>query len=667
MPLTARQNVEVFDLPEQEDLEPSGYLRISSSELSDEKKRDLEDYVCGHLQQIEEQMGDVLERFESERNRFDGTFTAPDFPYRGAFRANYPVTKRKSREVCNKIKAAFIDSKPRWSISSDRLKTTNVQDIEDYIESKWDYEIHSENDFAQCAFQATLHGTGILVPDWVYIEESQRDVESFSGFDGETFQSLKGMAEFEKLYPDWKEEDSLRKIHRKLENGEDVKLEFSYTTPVQSNPKLTFVSCTDARVYPSVNGFQGLRTTPVYGYIRQFTRAELERLVNDGFIEDDWFQDVLSDRGKAEDSSSKETAKSETDEFDIFIATVRTDVVSGEYERFKVWFDTDTEKIIRVQHFPWWYAAPDLIPHYIRHEEPGFFKPGIAEDLKDDHMLLVVILNMFLNGMSMANSLNLKVKLNSPAHKHILARKYSPHVPTPFEQDGNEVQPMQFPVHQLSSNLEAFELMRRQSDESTQTSALQSGRESPTDPEAPAAKTALLLKQVAPNMREYIRSMQEGFQEDGRWLLWMYYQGTKLDWLLDGQGFPISNTNQFREIVGSLSPRAIAFENDAAQQDQINLMVLKLVKETFPNNQSLVSEVAKVTIGQLSGDWSKRVEELPFDQGMQPLQPGMQQPGMPGGGQPGIPQSGVPAIPLQRPSVPKPNAMNVSQRQGPPQ
>jgi hypothetical protein len=152
--------------------------------------------------------------------------------------------------------------------------------------------------------------------------------------------------------------------------------------------------------------------------------------------------------------------------------------------------------------------------------------------------------------------------------------------------------------------------MRRQADEDTQTTSLQSGRESPTDPSAPATKTIALLQQVEPNTKEYLRSLEPGFRQLGVWLVWLYYQGKRLGWIDEVPGFPEVPDELLPELAKQLNPRAVLFEFDRASRLQADNMVLGWVAKLAP---SAVPQVLRKAISHVNSDWAKEVDALPLE------------------------------------------------------
>ena len=149
-----------------EELTPSRYLDVA---IAPEARVDLETWLHDHYTQITAEMSVVLERFERERNQFLGRMPGADHPYAGAFRVNYPITRRKVREISNRRKQAYLDSDPIWAVGTDPARPDLLeesQDVEAGLDTAVDHELEAEDDLSQAEFEGTLHGTGLLEPGW---------------------------------------------------------------------------------------------------------------------------------------------------------------------------------------------------------------------------------------------------------------------------------------------------------------------------------------------------------------------------------------------------------------------------------------------------------------------------------------------------------------------
>ena len=598
--------------PEEDAAEPQGYGAV---ELSEEARTACEAWIKNHLESLETALAEIHGRFEEERNQLEGHMPGGDYPYPGAFRVNVPLTKKKVREIANRMKQAYLDADPIWAIVSPTLGLDLAAQIEKALDHQVDNELEAADDLSQTTFEAVLHGAGVLEPGWLYGEDVVHDVAAYEGFDGLTAQSLVDLTRFEEDYPDWQDNTIARRLHAKLRNGQRVHHEISYRTTTVNRPTLTHIPIKDVRAYPHLNNWHDLHRSPLYGYVKTYSRDELETLAADGTLDEDALVRVFP---KAD--SDNRSAQDAMESHDVLRATIRYQLPSDdEPTRYKVWYDRRSSRLLRVRRFPWWDARPDLIFFHTRQEEPGLFKRGIAWDLKDTHTAANVTFNLYLNGADMANAMRWKAKSGSLAEQHILTRRWSPHLTMPWKTDPNEVEALATPTSHLGPLVQGFELMRRQSDEETQTSSLQSGRESPTDPTAPAAKTALLLREAEPNTKEYLRSLEPGFRQAGRWILWLFYQGMQLGWIEKIPGFPELPPETLPELAGQLQPRAILFESDRSTRLEADNMVLGWVTKLAPQ---AVPQVLRKAISHVSSDWSKEVDTLPLEQPAMPGAPG---------------------------------------------
>src|SRR3990167_7447722 len=217
---------------------PAGYLSVT---LSDQQRGDLEAWLNNHLEQIEAALADVHGLFEEEVNQFEGLMPGGDYPYPGAFRVNVPLTKKKVREISNRLKQAYLDSDPIWAIVSPLIDLDTTQKVEKYLDNQVDNVLEAADDLSQAIFESVLHGVGAIEPGWVYLEDTMRDIFVGRGFDGLSLESLADLAKFEQEYPDWKDNKHTRDIHNRLARGIDVNDEITYRIATVNRPSVTHI------------------------------------------------------------------------------------------------------------------------------------------------------------------------------------------------------------------------------------------------------------------------------------------------------------------------------------------------------------------------------------------------------------------------------------------
>lgn len=574
--------------------------------LEGDRRTKLEAFVKNHLEQIETALGETHGRFAQERAQFEGLMEGGDYPYPGFFRINVPITKKKVREIANRLKQAYLDSDPIWAVVSQTLPQEIVAQVEKGLDHQVDNELFIADDLSQAIFEAVMHGVGAVEPTWAYHEDIVQDVIAYQPFDGVTAQSLMDLIRFEQDFPNWREDEQSRKIHSQLVNGREVRALARYRTATINRPDVCHIPAKDLRVYPWLNSHEDVQFSPCYGYVKNYTRSELEALAADETIDDDQLGRVFPD--KSQDEISAEDA---TEPYEVARLTVRYRLdEDDEPARYKVWYEKQSGAILRCRAFPWFLDAADLVLFHVRQEEPGIFKRGIAWDLQDTHTAANTTFSLFLNGADMANSMRWYTKRNSLAEAHILQRRWSPHLPLPWEHDPNEAQSLVSSTSHLGPLVQAHEFIRRISDEDTQTTSLQSGKESPTDPDAPATKTIALLQQMEPNTKEYLRSLEPGFRTLGQWIVHLYIQGKRMGWIDEISGFPELSDEQLTEVAKQLQPRALLFEFDRGRRAQTNLIALQMIAQYFPQ---AAPQAARIALSQLDSQWAKLVDTLPLE------------------------------------------------------
>src|SRR3990167_9421842 len=188
------KDIRVSPASDPDDRTPANYLRV---ELDDATRRTFESWLHLHLTQIKTLMQPILARFQQEDDQIEGRMPGADYPYSGAFRVNYPLTKRKVREVANRIKQAYLDADPIWGIDLDDPHLFQLAiKLEKALDTAMDYELDEEDDLALACYDAARHGLGVVVPTWAYHEERVRRLESWQGWDGQRLESLQDIIRF---------------------------------------------------------------------------------------------------------------------------------------------------------------------------------------------------------------------------------------------------------------------------------------------------------------------------------------------------------------------------------------------------------------------------------------------------------------------------------------
>ena len=613
MPRPDLTDLRVRPAPSEEARTPATYLAIT---LPIETRHTLEAWLHLHLAQITTAMQPILTRFQQETDQVEGNMPGGNYPYEGAFRVNYPLTKRKVREIANRIKQAYLDADPTWGVNLDDpyLFQLAIQ-IEKMLDAAMDYELDEEDDLALACHEAAKHGSGFVVPTWLYHEERIRVLEFWRGWDGQHLETLKGITDFETTYPQWRETRGLRDVHARLNRGEDVEREVTATKVVRNHPDFAHIEAAQMRVYPDVNGYEGLRTTPCYGYVVPHTRFELDAFRDQQVIDAEALARIVPESA----GESEEDAQGQQESFEIFKGTIRYQLPGDPIPaRYQVWYSVKDEALLRLRAYPWWMEEPDLIPFYVRMEEPGFFKRGIAWDVVDEHTALNVMLNLYLNGIDSANALRLRTKYRSMAHRQLLSRKLSPYNPLVWEQNPNEVDSFPQSMTHLPAIVSGFELLRRNADEGSGTTTLQSGRESPTDPTAPATKTIALLQQAEPNEKDVLRALAPAFDAVGRWALWLYFQGLKLGWIDRLPGGVQIEPELLPELAKQLRTRAMLFDLDRQGRFTRDVQLLTLTNSLIgPTRPDVVLKMLRRVITQSGDDWSRTVDTLDLERAPQ--------------------------------------------------
>ena len=160
-------------------------------------------------------------------------------------------------------------------------------------------------------------------------------------------------------------------------------------------------------------------------------------------------------------------------------------------------------------------------------------------------------------------------------------------------------------------------------DDKTGISAGMSGKESPMDPRAPAAKTAMLLKQSGINISDYINCIVPSFNIVGQIVLQLTHQMSKSGrkYRQKQRAGAVTGGDPFAEISRdemvaktNIQSRAAAFDFDKLNQKRENLAITQALMEMFPGimgqNPQGVFTLARTLVQSWSPLWKNKVDQV---------------------------------------------------------
>ena len=617
-------------------IEPSAELPIyleQIKDLSDEDKTRIIDEVLEELKEINEEWDDkkIPQELDALNNQYEGKMIEDE---RRMFNLCSRVTKRKVDKVDNLIMQALMKSDPKYSVSPrPGFQKQGGQEVCDKQSDFLDYKLDNlpfETPMGQVVHNATLKRIGILKVEHKIKREPRKREERYEGTPGKgkpfsigmdpaTQQPIiiqnDGLAEFLRNWPDAPKD--YPGYVKSLMDGKEIKFVASFIETTYDDPMFTSVDPKNFRARLSCDGYEGLKTTKLIVEYEEYSYWDLKREEKRG-----WFYDVDDLTYEGKDKDKKQLAKFKNKMYTILRCTFYTKLKESDDEEMKCifWIHEDKKKMIGSIRWPYYGIDCDYIPHYISKKGRGLLGENLADVLTDSQFAESAILNHLLEAMWMHDLITPIVETNSSIHKQFINKAWTHGVPL-TKNHGEEIDFLQKYMGNVDVGgaITILQFLAQEDDSSTGVSQGMSGRESPMDPTAPAAKTLALLKMSGIDIEAYINSIAPSFNLIGEIMLQLYYQIAQ-----DGVDYKMSPDRakpdnpfamlQKSEMIAKslIQVRATSFDFEKTQEKSNNLALWQTFR-TDPivaQNPEAIYFMAKQLIKSWSPAWSALVDKL---------------------------------------------------------
>jgi len=533
---------------------PEGYEdKIDSAftikKLSEDKQKSLKTYIKEALNAIEEAREEygLYDTWKANEDQYYGILPEKTFPFQNGSNYNVPMTREKVDVVVNSILTAIHTPDDIWEVLpteindkgiADKMKSHNAK--QKFLTFECKQELNYEEEDSPVVFDAVLHGTGWIELPWHYETDDFRDIETYMA-------TPEGLLSFLKNYPSAEKADNpddWRRYKAQLEkmDGSKVDILTEYTTPVWDNPKPKHIAIRDFFIHPKA---KSVKESSCHGKRYTLTGADLLRGKKDGkFTEEDVEELRYEKNSKGEDEEVNDFLTREFtcytvelrysfDDKDIgkkYLVVIHWDGLTGETDDDEYGAgekESDSKcLLLRVRRFPYWHNRPYFIPKYISEKkEDGIYREGLCEMITDSQDLSNVALNFFLDCL-LYGSIPVN-KANASERKALgpqLRKGVYPGLTlwlksaNDFSFDTTQVSPA------IGMLLDVMKVGAEGGRMAGGGSENMSGRESLTDPRAPAAKTQMLLQQANKKIAGFIRVIQRSNREVAFQLIELYYQ-----------------------------------------------------------------------------------------------------------------------------------------------
>lgn len=586
------------------------------------------------------------DRLKTQRKEYDTKWDQYEAQYKGEmaddtgleFNLNVPVTQVKIDAVVRLSLKAFLESDPKFSITA-RPVTAKLDKWDviidrqsSYLDYKLDEEIDIESPLRKVLHQAALYDVGIMKLSYEYCRKLKRREEKFSGqpeTDDQGNITNPGLEAFVREYPDSvKPGNDGHWAFKDLAEFKDVVFKSQFMDLVYDDPNPTFVDCRDFFVDKKTEGYKGLCEAQLIIERQEYSWWELKKAEkNEDFKNVDKVKNIINDEGEVKVPEDGDDYK--TWDYDVIECRYHFNMKDSEdiddEEHLLCWFDVKSKVFLGAIAYPYDDVECDYLPFYIKNKVSGFYKGGMAEDLTDSHFAQNAILNFMLTETWMQLKTTPIMRKGSPIADQFF-QGWKPGTPLYTSEHSLDVRAeLDFlPVPQKAVAQQMMPILMflgKYDDDRTGVSSLATGKESPTDPTAPAAKTAMLLQQSGINISDYINCLLPSFNLIGSLILQLTYQMSR-------EGRPFRNKKVAMKVAGgdpfenisrdemsaktNIQSRAAGFAFDKINEKRENLALFQLLRgdPVVTQNPQAVYSLAKTLVASWSPLWKNKIDSI---------------------------------------------------------
>lgn len=576
--------------------------------------------------------GNWEEKWSNLDAQYDGEM---DDSTNSEFNLNVPVTKKKVTDLTKFAVKAFFNSDPKFVVTPrPGMVQEGTDEVcehqEDYLDYLLDEELHLKEPLRKVLHSAILKHLGLLKVVYAYERKKRKREEDYSGewkrneATGEREQP--GLRLFAENYPQAEEEGNPNhKYFKKLKAGKDISIVVEFNEVVYNNPRFSHVDIKNFWCPLNVEGYQGLSDCQITVEKQEYSWWELKKKEKEGdFIN---VEEMKFDAGGTKEAYKNfRQRKYEVIEVVYWFNLEDSDDNEDEV-RLVCWFDAEKKIFLGAIYYPYYLVESYYIPFNITENKEGIYQDGLGEDLTDSHLAQNAILNFTLTGAWIQNTNTPIIPQGSSVAEQFLENRWTHGIP--IEVPVNDMQTIDSGIKFLDKPpMNTQELMHlllymgQLDDDMSGISSLASGKETPLDPRAPAAKTAMLMKQSGVSIEDYIDCLLPSFNLIGEICLKLIYQMAKEGRTYKQQRRASQVTGQ-KDIFFSLSrdemvaktniqSRAKAFAFDKVQEKQENLALYQILREELAStgNRQGVHELVRTLIKSWSPLWKNKVDKI---------------------------------------------------------
>jgi len=622
------------EVKKEEQLEiPKYKLRLKLSETqSDKLTKDVFDEFD---MMVKERSSLGLEPiWETMQNLFDGESKSNDKLH---FDLRTWQARIKAVAVISAMKQSFLEPDPKFNCTprpeyarEDNYVTPQKQ--EDFLDYAMDEEIRPEKELHLTITDCVNKFVGIQKVEWDYETTRRRRNEKYIPElepkimpNGEMGAINRGVTEFLDTYP-----EALREYPsyvNKLVEGKEINIVVEYNDTINNSPKGRYVDIHDFYVPNSTKGYDGLRKAHLVVERQPYSYWELKDMEERGEFEN--VDQLIYQGAKGEKKGSdkdEEFSDYKYKMYDILECTTYLEM-DGENIKIKTWMGEERKHFLGAIIYPWYLFDSDYIPYYAIENNRGFYGDckSFLSLMKDSNIAENACLNLLLHGNYARNVLTPIVAQGSDILEQFEAKRWIDGIPLTVDEDTDDINKainfVKYPQIDTASLESVIQFLKSQDDDVSGVSGGMTGKESPTDPRAPATKTLALLERSGINIKAYINTAAPSWTRFGCMILQMYYQMSK-----EGRKFKvrqragqITGGKIFKDITRdemvaktNIQTRAYVFALDKIAEKQEDMAMLQMIMSIpyFANKPNSIYEAIRTVMISYNPKWRNKVDSI---------------------------------------------------------
>ena len=604
--------------------------------LNDEQKTRLQKEIFDEIDAIKE---------EREDEQLDPKLDALDRQYEGKlkedearqFNLNRKITKKYVDKVSTLIMQALFEPNPHYAVTPrPEFEKEGGQEVcdkqSDFLDYKIDEELPLRPQYSLIVHSTVLKGNGIKKLFHELRRDDKKREEQYKGDpqpviderslrprldqQGQVVIRNKGLEDFLMNWPD--AEEKYPGLVKKLQEGKEINIVAKYKETVYNDPFPKYVDLKNFYVRTSVEGNEGLQHTRLVSERMNFTYWDLKEFAKDKHLED---VDSILYESDDKRKEKKQLENAYKKKYDIIESIYYFKLKEDDEEEIKIvcWIAEERKKVLGAVYYPYYGVPCYYIEHHIMKKKPGFYQPGLGEDLTDSNIAQNALLNHTLEGAYIANTITPITPENSDLDQQLLEKRWAHGIPLNAKQGEYDFLQKYLRPPDINGMLALMQYLKQDDEDATRVSSGMSGKESPVDPHAPAAKTIALLKQSGVDINDYIQAFAPSFNLVGAYLLQLYYQISK-----EGRKFRLNSERMGKDkLFGEISRAemiartniqclATSFSFDKLNEKREDIALYQVLRQELivARNPEAVYFLLKNIVKGWSPKWRNLVDRL---------------------------------------------------------